>query len=354
VMACHLAGVTTAVATCGTAFGDDHIRILSRMLSADPDVPAEVIFTFDPDAAGQKAAMRAYNDSHKFNAATFVAVGPDGLDPCDLRSARGDEAVQAMIAARRPLFELLSSKSYQNFDLNTLEGQVAAARAAAPVVAGISDLATRSSYTRELAGWTNLDANEVANFVKSAGQSAARDGVARLRIDDPPPALHPDALQAPDTDSHSMPRFGAVNLNDPTNRIERTTLEVLIQLPEALPKEVFDRIAQAGFSAPAHAELGRAIVGAIAADANILSSGQTTYLRAVNALLPDELQPLLTEIAVSQLPVTDEAALAAYAEGVMLRALDVVLNREKTICSLRCGGSTQSTMQLLIAKFQHN
>ncbi|MFM2030435.1 MAG: hypothetical protein RI927_55, partial [Actinomycetota bacterium] len=94
VMACHLAGITTAVATCGTAFGDDHIRIINRMLSAEKDTPAQVIFTFDPDAAGQKAAMRAFNDSHKFSAQTFVAVGPEGLDPCDLRSQKGDEAVR--------------------------------------------------------------------------------------------------------------------------------------------------------------------------------------------------------------------------------------------------------------------
>jgi DNA primase len=105
VMACHLAGITTAVATCGTAFGDDHIRIINRMLSAEKDTPAQVIFTFDPDAAGQKAAMRAFNDSHKFSAQTFVAVGPDGLDPCDLRSQKGDEAVRLMLENKKPLFE---------------------------------------------------------------------------------------------------------------------------------------------------------------------------------------------------------------------------------------------------------
>ena len=114
VMACHLAGVTTAVATCGTAFGDDHIRIINRMLSADKDIPAEVIFTFDPDAAGQKAAMRAFADSAKFTAQTFVAVGPDGLDPCDLRTAKGDEAVVAMIEVKNRYSNSLSSRNWQN------------------------------------------------------------------------------------------------------------------------------------------------------------------------------------------------------------------------------------------------
>ena len=330
VMACHLAGVTTAVATCGTAVGDDHIRILTRLLSSEEDVPAEVIFTFDPDAAGQKAAMRAYADSHKFNAATYVAVGPDGLDPCDLRSSRGDEAVLAMIAARRPLFEFAIKQKLAKFDLNTLEGQVAAARAAAPVVAGITDLATRSSYVRELAGWTNLDSNEVANFVKTASQFAARDAVSKLRVEDAPPATNFENIEPPTLqEGATSVQFASVNLNDPINRMERTTLVVLVQLPGVMPQNVFERIAAAGFSAPAHAELGRAIVGALATNPGLIAKGQNEYLRAIAAILPDELAPLLREIAVTPLPVSDQAGVAAYAEGVMMRALDVVLNREK-------------------------
>ncbi len=330
VMACHLAGVTTAVATCGTAFGDEHIRILTRMLSSEADVPAEVIFTFDPDAAGQKAAMRAYADSHKFNAATFVAIGPDGLDPCDLRSQKGDEAVRAMLHARRPLFEFAIKQKLSKFNLNTLEGQVAGARAAATVLAGITDLATQSAYVRELAGWTNLDANQVSDFVKSAAQAIAREGVSKMRIADAPPASL-ETQEPPDylRDVSSAPVFGAVNLNDPINRMERTTLVVLVQLPTAMPKQVFERIAAAGFSAPAHAELGRAIVGALASNQKILEEGQNAYLRAIAALLPDELHALLSEVAVSQLPVSDEAGVIAYAEGVMLHALGSVLNREK-------------------------
>jgi DNA primase len=298
------------------------------MLSSEADAPAEVIFTFDPDAAGQKAAMRAYADSHKFNAATYVAVGPDGLDPCDLRSQRGDEAVQAMIAARRPLFEFAIKQKLAKFNLNSLEGQVAAARAAAPVIAGISDLATRSSYVRELAGWTNLDANEVSNFVKTAASASAREGVAKLRLDDAP-AFNIDSAAPPAEPDSDQQHFASVNLSDPINRMERTTLVVMVQLPNAMPQPVFERIAVAGFSAPAHAELGRAIAGALVADPDLLSKGQNAYLLAVAALLPDQLQALLSEVAVTPLPVSDEAGVAAYAEGVMTRALDVVLNREK-------------------------
>ncbi len=105
VMACHLAGVPTAVATCGTSFGEGHIKILRRLLVDSDRFQGEVIFTFDGDAAGQRAALRAFGVEDKFVTQTFVAVQPDGLDPCDLRLARGDAAVRDLIARRVPLFE---------------------------------------------------------------------------------------------------------------------------------------------------------------------------------------------------------------------------------------------------------
>ena len=85
VMACHLAGVPTAVATCGTAFGEDHGRVLRRLLHDHEEFRGEVIFTFDGDEAGQKAALRAFGGDQQFVGQTYVAVEPDGLDPCDLR-----------------------------------------------------------------------------------------------------------------------------------------------------------------------------------------------------------------------------------------------------------------------------
>ena len=94
VMACHLAGVPTAVATCGTAFGAEHIKILRRLLMDQSEFRGEVIFTFDGDEAGQKAAVRAFADEQRFVTQTYVAVEPSGLDPCDLRLTSGDAAVR--------------------------------------------------------------------------------------------------------------------------------------------------------------------------------------------------------------------------------------------------------------------
>ena len=105
VMACHLAGVPTAVATCGTAFGADHIGVLRRLLMDTDAYAGEIIFTFDGDAAGQKAALRAFEDDQRFVAQTFIAVSPDNMDPCELRLAKGDVAVRDLVARREPLID---------------------------------------------------------------------------------------------------------------------------------------------------------------------------------------------------------------------------------------------------------
>ncbi|MEO6116779.1 MAG: DNA primase, partial [Pseudolysinimonas sp.] len=178
VMACHLAGVTTAVATCGTAFGVEHIKIIRRVLgdvaNANTQGTGEVIFTFDPDEAGQNAASRAFAEEQRFAAQTFVAVGTDDLDPCDLRKMRGDEAVRQLIATRKPMFEFMIRRQLAGHDLETVEGRVAALRASAPVVAGIRDRAMNVGYVRSLAGWLGLEPDEVSRAVTGARAAAGR------------------------------------------------------------------------------------------------------------------------------------------------------------------------------------
>lgn len=322
VMACHLAGVTTAVATCGTAFGDDHIRIINRMLSADKDIPAEVIFTFDPDAAGQKAAMRAFADSAKFTAQTFVAVGPDGLDPCDLRTAKGDEAVRAMIEVKKPLFEFAIKQKLAKFDLSTIEGRVAAARAAAPVVAGIQDPAMRPAYTRELAGWVNLDGNDVAALVDAAAKAGRQQAVAEMRKDAPAPRAQLEG-EVPPEDAPEAVAAPPMNLNDPITRFERQTLEVLVQLPATYSVDQLVKLGAAGMSAPAH----NAILKAILASSSEQMS--PTWLNSIASNTNPDLHQILREIAAQVLPAADEEGLARYGQGVIARAITNAIAREK-------------------------
>ena len=178
VMACQLAGVTTAVATSGTSFGDGHITILRRLLMDDSQFRGEVIFTFDGDRAGQRAALRAFGMEEKFVTQTFVAVQPDGLDPCDLRLARGDGAVRDLIAQRVPLFEFAIRSALDDHDLNTAEGRLAALDAAAPIVGKIKDRGLRQLYAVSLDRWLGMmDENFVLARIRShaAGGQSGRD-----------------------------------------------------------------------------------------------------------------------------------------------------------------------------------
>jgi DNA primase len=320
VMACHLAGVTTAVATCGTAFGDEHIRIINRLLSADKDVPAEVIFTFDPDAAGQKAAMRAFADSSKFTAQTFVAVGPDGLDPCDLRSVKGDEAVRSMIEVRKPLFEFAIKQKLAKFDLATIEGRVAAARAAAPIVAGIQDPAMRPAYTRELAGWVNLDGNDVSALVEAAGRMGREQAVAAMRKDRQVVTDANEVAPPVDVEEHTAE---PLNLNDPITRFERQTLEVLVQLPHTFSTDQLLKICSAGMSAPAHNRILKAI------QASSAEQNSGAWLNTIASNTDPSLHQILREAAAQPLPAADSDGLARYGQGVIARAITNALAREK-------------------------
>ena len=178
VMACHLAGVTTAVATCGTAFGEDHARVLRRFLMDQEQLRGEIIYTFDGDDAGRKAALKAFNLDQSFVAQTFVAVESTGLDPCELRQKSGNDAIVALVKSRVPLFEFVIKSTIASFDLNTAEGRVSALRAAAPVVAGIKDVALRPEYTRMLAGWLGADSNTVVQAVGAATNSRSRVNLA--------------------------------------------------------------------------------------------------------------------------------------------------------------------------------
>ncbi|WP_448656227.1 DNA primase [Microbacterium lacticum] len=172
VMACHLAGVTSAIATCGTAFGSAHMRAVGRIVGTD--AAGEVVFTFDPDAAGQKAAVRAFAEARTSGLQSYVAVGPDGLDPCDLRLNRGDGAVRSMIETKSPLFEFVIDQRIAGHDLASVEGRVAALTAAAPIVAEIKDTGIRGRYEHVLARRLGEDLREVHREVQRAAARASR------------------------------------------------------------------------------------------------------------------------------------------------------------------------------------
>lgn len=250
VMACHLAGVTTAIATCGTAFGADHITVLRRVMG-DDSVGGEVVFTFDPDAAGQKAALRAFADEKRFSAQTYVAVAPDGLDPCDLRLQRGDAAVAALMDAKVPMFEFVIDQRLAQFDLGTVEGRVAALRASAPIVADIRDPSLRPGYTRVLARRLGVELDEVKAAVsRVGGQRRDSAGVREGASKDGPPAT---PAPAPAVTLASLPRTRDVVL-------ERDALMGALQFGHRVDEQTLRRALEAPFRHPALDAVRAAVV----------------------------------------------------------------------------------------------
>lgn len=321
VMACHLSGIGTAVATCGTAFGADHIKIARRLLQDDGS-GGEVVFTFDGDAAGQKAALRAFEEDQRFIAQTYVAVEPTGADPCDLRQTRGPEAVRELIASKRPLFEFAIKAGLQKFNLNTVEGRVQALRASAPIVAGIRDAAIRPAYARELAGWLGMDVDDVVRAVGAAGRRAKETKGAPERIF----AAPVDAVQsAPEAEQEPAAQvFSRPDARDPVTRMERESLEVVLQQPAQLTAAQWQAFYEARFLAPAHAAIHDAVRAAGASGAT-----PAQWVEQIRQEVPEPLRGFVSELAVTPLPAGNDDALVRYCSDIMNRLFELQITHAK-------------------------
>lgn len=357
VMAAHLSGVTTAVATCGTAFGADHVRVVRRLLG-DIDDPAagvvtgqgrearggEVIFTFDGDAAGQKAALRAYAEDQRFATQTFVAVDPGGLDPCDLRMKEGDPGIPRLLSRRVPLFEFVIRTSLSHLDLDTSEGRVRGLRSAAPVVAGIRDRALKREYTRRLAGWLGLPDAEVQAAVQAAGRRGTQPNAVRGGQWPADETAGPDA---------ATPVRGLPPVTDPVEQLEREALAVIIQFPAAAHRAGADELGADSFGQLTHRAVYEAVAAAggtrevpgLVQQAVVAGMGeQEAQRRATQRWLQQVrdgaiglVEAAITELAVAPLPLptirgrgmeVDAAGLDRYTKGVLSSLAVMGINRQ--------------------------
>jgi len=292
VMAAHLAGITTAVATCGTAFGAEHIRIIRRLLMDDDAFRGEVIFTFDGDAAGQKAAMRAFSEDQKFVTQTFVAVEPDGLDPCDLRQIKGDLALRDLIAKRVPLFEFAIRTELKLHNLTTAEGRVNALNATAPLVAQIRDKSLRPEYSRLLAGWLGIEVEIVTSAVSQGARRSA-----------------PSATQA---EGDQVDQSWRPHPQEPRLLLEREVLKARLQMPDLVT--TWSEIEEAAFTHPAYVEMKRII------DAHASSTIH------IDEISDERMKTIFTELTVEPIRSDGEVS-ARYIESIVARLREVGISR---------------------------
>ncbi|MBB5957832.1 DNA primase [Saccharothrix tamanrassetensis] len=303
VMAMHLAGVPTAVASCGTAFGTEHMTVLRRLL-IDDDLNGEVIFTFDGDAAGQKAALKAFDGEQQFSAQTYIAIAPDGMDPCELRQAKGDVAVRDLVARRTPLFEFAIRTQLQAYDLDSVDGRVEALKKMVPFVAQIKDRAKRDGYATKLAWWVGWD--DESAVVRRVRETATGRAPAKGR----PRAADPNqGALAVEVDGPSRP-----DPRDPELLPQREALKAALQLPE-MAGPSYDSLPDEVFTHPVYQALHQAI-----RDAGGVSGGLSgpAFLDAVSRRCDQQVvRSVLTELSVEALQVrADEYR---YVQSVLAR-----------------------------------
>ena len=350
VMAAHLAGVTTAVASCGTAFGAEHVKIVRRVMGdSNPSaglrlntdgrgLAGEVVFTFDGDAAGQKAALRAFEEDQRFVAQTYVAVEASGMDPCELRIAQGDQAVRDLIETRRPLFEFAIRTAISQVDLDTVEGQVTALRMAAPVVARIRDRAMRPEYARRLSGWLGMDEATVLRAVHDAARSQGRA---------PQPATPARTVaegqggagqgsSAEDAPIPSARLADVVSPRDPVGQVETQSLAVMLQSPQLLEDEKVASLPDDAFHVPAL----QGVWDVMLAAGTLLDAVQgrlhaARYLEQVLEIAGETVRPLIVEIANLDLPARDEEGLRRLAHSLLDRLTELSITREYSVLKQR-------------------
>ncbi|MBA8990104.1 DNA primase [Curtobacterium pusillum] len=323
VMACHLAGITTAVATCGTSFGVDHIKVLRPMLGdsvgRDLSQLGNIVFTFDPDEAGQRAASRAFAEESRFASQTYVAVAPGGLDPCDLRLARGDSAVARLIETKRPMFEFIIRRRLATHDIETAEGRVAGLRDAAPVVAGIRDRTLATAYTRETAKWLGMDIPEVRRAVENARQRAG--AASGGRHDDHRSGGTVQASHVgPGGEAVAPPEEPVAGLrllpNDPITRMERDAVMAMVQQPGHVGAPLLGLAAAATFSAPMLSVVRDAVV------ANVDAIGAGNWLDRLLQDVPAPFRGLVQELALAPIPARTDEDLALYARSIVVALVE--------------------------------
>ncbi|MFJ8893673.1 DNA primase [Leifsonia sp. NPDC102414] len=338
VMACHLAGITTAVATCGTAFGVDHIKVIRRIMG-DDNSTGSVIFTFDPDAAGQKAATRAFGEEQRFSAQTYVAVGPDGLDPCDLRLAKGDDAVRRMIDAKKPMFEFMIRQVVDKYDLDTVEGRTAAMRGGAPIVATIRDPASQNGYARELARLSGADLQDTLRAVQAARRSEQGAGQRAGQRQGAGADQRGQQGEQGQDGTASTAVVQQADLRDPTQRTERESLMVLLQLPAEVGQERAARAVQVPFVNPTHAVIKDAIAS------QLTTMTDPGWVDRVLAEVPQGYGPTVNALAVGALP---QAAgdVSRYARSIVDGLIDRDLLREKAELTNRLARTDQQETEL--------
>lgn len=353
VMAMHLAGVDTAIATCGTAFGAEHAKIVRRLIADDSlgavqligplkvdgqQLSSRIVFTFDGDAAGQKAAIHAFGLDAAFSTQAFVAVADDNLDPCDLRIKRGNEAVRALIANAEPLYDFVIKTAIGRFDTTYATGQMGAVKAVAPLIAQIRDRSLLDLYSRKAVRQIGVDLDIMQREVRDARRklnvrdedayapkrrfAANAAAAAKPRMDQGAnPYANPSARKA--LEHRDAAEQSYYRIDDAVFICEQQFMATLIQVPLAVDPTLFASLTLSSFMTPVF----RTLFQAIAAAGGLPSTDtpQGLWMHNLTKAGGPMLESVINELAVMQLPLppsdadTERASQQSQEINVQLR-----------------------------------
>jgi DNA primase len=295
VMALHQAGFSNAVATCGTAVGVEHLRMVSRYAQ-------RVVLAFDGDAAGVKAAERAWEGARALQTEgggialdLRVLVLPEGRDPADLVREVGAEGVRTAVDAATPVVPFVIRHHLAGADLGSEAGRTAALHDVIEVLGREPDLDLRREWARtEIAAGVNVSYDFVVRSAARLGvELDAHEGVATTR-------------------TRTRPAAGTT-LDRARVKLERDVLRVVLQHPALLPGE-WQELGEQDFTHPTAVAIHRAIA---------TGGGAGVPLAEILAAAPDdELRGVLRAMALEDDPDTADPEVApAVAAGRVKRLL---------------------------------
>lgn len=331
VMAMHLAGIDTAIATCGTAFGAEHAKIVRRLIADDSlgavqlvgplkvegqALSSRIVFTFDGDAAGQKAAIHAFGLDSAFSTQAFVAVADDNLDPCDLRIKRGNEAVRALIDHAEPLYDFVIKTAIGRFDTAYTTGQMGAVKAVAPLIAQIRDRSLLDLYSRKAVRQIGVDLDIMQREVRDARRKlqvrdedayapkrrfAGNAGAAvEPRMEQGAnPYANPSARKA--LEHRDAAEQSYYRIDDAVFICEQQFMATLIQVPLAVDPTLFASLTLSSFMTPVF----RTLFQAVAAAGGLPSADtpQGLWMHNLTKAGGPMLESVINELAVMPLPL---------------------------------------------------
>lgn len=263
VIALHRSGVKNAVATLGTALTKQHIRLISRYAQK------RIVYLFDGDAAGQRAADRALEfiddtmtpEAGSMRTELYAVTLPDDLDPADFVSKHGGEALNSCIEEAQPLLSYGLNRRLARYDLSSAEGRSFALAESLKVLAPIKESLLAKDYAVQLAGKLQLREQDVL------------DELARVRPprryrndDDRPNGVSPDAGNAPYEKTGSSPSASLSQIEVNRRRVERELLSLCSQYPSIALAHV-DALAQTNWHERLHADLAAVILDRLSANA---------------------------------------------------------------------------------------